>query len=401
MRIAMFTNNYKPYIGGVPVSIEHLAQALRERGHSVYVFAPSYENQQEEEGVIRYPSFPVKIAGAPIPNVVTRLFLKKMRELKIDIIHVHHPAIVGNVALHIRKKLGIPVVFTYHTRYEEYLHYIEGLEKIEAYTGVINKYLQHFCNNCDLLIAPTPGIRSYLDEKGLDTPVNVMPTGIPMDSFSPDEREAAEIRARYLTEADYLFCTVSRLAKEKNLAFQMQGLVNLKQMLAQQGKTFRHLMIGDGPDRGELLAQIKELGLEQEVILIGNVENARIKNYQAASDAFLFTSKSETQGIVLLEAMAAGNPIVALDASGVRDIVIDGENGYLTDEDALRWAEKIVDLLADKKVMARMGEAARETANAYSEDAVALLAENCYRRTITFVQRQNTDKMPIFRRFVV
>lgn len=104
MKIAMFTNNYKPYVGGVPVSIEHLAQALRKIGHTVYIFAPSYENEEEEEFVIRYPSFPVKIAGAPVPNVLTSLFLKKVTELGIDIIHVHHPAIVGNVALAIRKK---------------------------------------------------------------------------------------------------------------------------------------------------------------------------------------------------------------------------------------------------------------------------------------------------------
>ena len=110
MRIAMFTNNYKPYIGGVPVSIEHLAEALRRRGHTVYIFAPTYEDQVEEPYVIRYPSFPIKVAGAPVPNVLTGIFIKKVRELNIDVIHVHHPAIVGNVALSIRKKLGVPAM---------------------------------------------------------------------------------------------------------------------------------------------------------------------------------------------------------------------------------------------------------------------------------------------------
>ncbi len=157
MRIAMFTNNYKPYIGGVPVSVEHLAKALRERGHTVYVFAPSYEGQKEEPFVIRYPSFPVKIVGAPVPNVLTGLFLKKVQELEIDIIHVHHPALVGNVALFLKRRLRIPVVFTYHTRYEEYLHYVSVLEKIEKHTGVIERYLRFFCDRCDMLAAPTPG----------------------------------------------------------------------------------------------------------------------------------------------------------------------------------------------------------------------------------------------------
>ena len=161
MRIAMFTNNYKPYIGGVPVSIEHLADALREQGHQVWVFAPSYKDQEEEPYVVRYPSFPVSVVGAPVPNILTKLFERKVKELGIDVIHVHHPAIVGNVALRLKRKLHIPVVFTYHTRYEEYLHYIAGLKKIEDCTGVIDKYLRYFCRKCDLLIAPTPGICAY------------------------------------------------------------------------------------------------------------------------------------------------------------------------------------------------------------------------------------------------
>ena len=151
MRIAMFTNNYKPYIGGVPISIEHLAEALREQGHLVYVFAPSYEGQQEEPYVIRYPSFPFAVAGAPVPNILTKVFEQKVRELQIEVIHVHHPALVGNVALRLRRKLGIPVVFTYHTRYEEYLYYIRGLKSIERHVGGIEWYLKQFCAQCDML----------------------------------------------------------------------------------------------------------------------------------------------------------------------------------------------------------------------------------------------------------
>ena len=162
MNIAMFTNNYKPYIGGVPISIEHLAGALRQRGHRVYVFAPTYREQAEEEFVIRYPSFPVSIAKAPVPDVLTRIFEKKVKELKIDVIHVHHPAIVGNVALYLKKKYKIPVIYTYHTRYEQYLYYVKPLERIERCTGLIQKYLEYFCKRCDMLLAPTPGMRDDL-----------------------------------------------------------------------------------------------------------------------------------------------------------------------------------------------------------------------------------------------
>lgn len=401
MRIAMFTNNYKPYIGGVPISIEHLAEALRARGHKVWVFAPSYKNEIEEEYVIRYPSFPFQVAGAPVPDILTGIFLKKVCELEIDVIHVHHPALVGNVALHIRRKLGIPVVFTYHTRYMEYLHYIRGLENLEEHTGFLDWYLRRFCNDCDLLVAPTPGIRSYLYGKEVIRPVEVLPTGIPAEAFLPDEKRAAEIRKRYIGDADYLFCTVSRLAAEKNLVFQMQGLAHLGRLLKKRGKTFRHLFIGDGPAKESLVRMAEELGLSEHVIFVGNVENHEMKNYQAACDAFLFTSKSETQGIVLLEAMAVGNPVVALDASGVRDIVADGENGFLTDGDAADWAGRVAELAVNEALWQQMRENAVRTAMQYTEDEIARRAEQYYKKVCRKMSEEIIQTVPVQHRGVV
>lgn len=400
MKIAMFTNNYKPYIGGVPISIEHLAEALRKRGHQVYVFAPSYEGQVEEPYVIRYPSFPITIVGAPVPNILTKLFIKKVKELQIDVIHVHHPAIVGNVALEIKRKLDIPVVFTYHTRYEEYLHYIAGLEKVEEHTGLLEKYLRYFCNRCDMLVAPTPGIREYLLQKKLQTPIAVLPTGIPAENFLPEQKKAEQIRQQYLGEADFLFCTVSRLAKEKNLYFQLEGLACLKRLLKKEGKTFRHMMIGGGPEKKELTRRIQELGLTENVFLLGNVDNAEIKNYQAASELFLFTSKSETQGIVLLEAMAVSNPVIAVEASGVRDVIKNGENGYLTEEDSYQWARKIAEVLKDAEQKEVMREGARKTAELYAEDTVAKRAEQCYAEVCERNLEQE-NRVSISQRYVV
>lgn len=379
MRIAMFTNNYKPYIGGVPISIEHLAEALREQGHLVYVFAPSYEGQQEEPYVIRYPSFPFAVAGAPVPNILTKVFEQKVRELQIEVIHVHHPALVGNVALRLRRKLGIPVVFTYHTRYEEYLYYIRGLKSIERHVGGIEWYLKQFCTQCDMLFAPTPGMRRYLLERSIiGTPVEVLPTGIPAESFRRDAGEEEAIRQTYKKGADYLFCTVSRLAKEKNLDFQLEALYCLKQILAKRGKTFRHLIIGEGPDRKHLEQEIALRGLEENVLLLGNVENEEIKNYHGAADAFLFTSKSETQGIVILEAMAAGKPVIAVDASGVCDVVVTGENGILTSENALVFAVRTAELMENEPLRRQMEQTAAATAASYCEEKIAEQAAAYY-----------------------
>lgn len=378
MKIAMFTNNYKPYIGGVPISIEHLTKALRDRGHQVYVFAPTYKEQEEEDYVIRYPSFPVSIAKAPVPDVLTRVFEKKVKELGIELIHVHHPAIVGNVALYLKKKYKIPVVFTYHTRYEQYLYYVKPLERMERRTGIIEKYLEYFCKKCDMVVAPTPGIQNYLSQKNMSVPIRVMPTGIPEDCYLPDRGRAETLRKEYKEKADYLFITVSRLAREKNLLFQLEGLAILKEKLWEQGKTFRHMMIGEGPQGKELMEYANKLGLRENIIFTGNIPNQEMKYYQAAADAFLFTSKSETQGIVVLEAMAAGKPVVAVNATGVRDVVKDGCNGFLSREVAGEWAECILHLLEDKRQYQRMGREAYETACSYSEGAVAKMAERYY-----------------------
>ena len=399
MRIAMFTNNYKPYMGGVPISIEHLAEALRQQGHTVYVFAPSYENQIEEEYVIRYPSFPVKVAGAPIPNVLTRLFEEKVKELEIDVIHVHHPAIVGNIALMLRKKYGIPVVYTYHTRYEQYLYYVKPLQEIERHTGLLERYLTYFSNHCDLLLAPTPGIKKYLESCEITTPIGILPTGITEESYHPDIDKAAAIRKEY-GNTNYLFCTVARLAKEKNLDFQLEGLKLLKERLSKRGKTFRHLIIGEGMEREHLLQKAEELGIRENIVLTGKIANEEIPFYLRASDAFLFSSKSETQGIVILEAMAAGIPVVAVNADGVNDVVKDGENGFLTAEDAGEWSERILALMEDDSIWLRFRENAKRTAEQYSETRIA---ENAavYYFNVWRNHREICEKVPFYRRFVV
>lgn len=377
MRIAMLTNNYKPFIGGVPVSIEHLAIALRSLGHEVYVFAPSYPNQVEEEWVIRYPSFSLKVGGAPIPNTWAGHIIRSVRELDIDVVHVHHPVFAGNVAITIQKKLGIPVVYTYHTRYEQYLHYIRPLEFLNDQTNVVTAYTKYFCNHCNLLFAPTPGMKDYLESLEVKTPIEVLPTGISEAHFRPNGKHADQIRDKYKGNRDYLFCTVARLAKEKNLDFQMMELRRLKDELSKEGKSFCHLVLGEGPEREHLATLIKELNLEEEVLLLGNIPNEEIVDYMAASNLFLFTSQSETQGIVILEAMAAGTPVVALDATGVRDVVVSGRNGILTLDVEGEWSQQIAELLKDIDRREQMALWAVDTAKKYHESLIAQSAL-CY-----------------------
>lgn len=401
MKIAMFTNNYKPYIGGVPISIENLAKALRELGHEVYIFAPTYKNQIEDEFTIRYPSLPISIAKAPIPQVVSSIFERKILELGIDVIHVHHPALVGNVALYLKKKYGIPVVFTYHTRYEEYLYYIKGLKTIEKVVGGVDKYITSFCNKCDLIVAPTMEIKKYLENKEInDTYVTIIPTGITKRAFYTNINNRYKITEQYKQDADYLFITVSRLAKEKNLDFQLRGFCKLKEKLLKSQKTFKCLIIGDGPYRKEFEKKIETSGLGENLILLGNIENERLADYYAAANAFVFSSKSETQGIVVIEAMAQGIPVIAVNATGVCDIVENEVNGFLTDENEEAWSDAIIRCVSDSYTYYCLSEGARETALKYREENVAKKFEKNYANLCVQSLAYVTIQPNIFERFV-
>lgn len=407
MRIAMLTNNYKPFIGGVPISIERLAQGLRELGHVVYIFAPSYENQEEEPYVIRYKSCKKKMDGGMyIPNIFDREIEDQFRLLQFDVIHVHHPMLIGYTALYLGKKYKIPVTFTYHTRYEQYLHYLkpygklmqryrqerfESLRKMEekvfyySTQVVMPGYTKWFANQCDLVFAPTPMMRDYLLEQGTDTPIQVLPTGLNRSYFDSDERVSRELRNKLGAGKPYVFCTIARLAKEKNLDFLMDTMFDLKQRF---GSRFRLLVIGDGPEREHLQSRIGELGLMDQVLLLGNVPNEQIKYYCKACDLFLFASKSETQGIVLLEAMAAQVPVIAVKASGVVDVVKNGRNGYMVTESREEMVDKICRTLENPVLYDQLSQGAQETAWEYLNTNIARRAEAGYQDAIAWNMRR-------------
>lgn len=313
MRIAMMTNNYKPFVGGVPISIERLADSLRDLGHSVYVFAPDYKSPvDDDEYTFRFPTMKHKIAGAiPIPNLIYGYVKNAISTLDIDLIHVHHPVMIGNVATRIGKEFHIPVVFTYHTRYEQYLHYLTPFGYLQnkanqgnllgesildfAQRQVIQRYLNRFLEKCDMVFAPTESIQNYLKPFHIDTPISIAPTGLPPACFE-NHIEATAIRKKYLQKKQYLFCTVSRLAKEKNLSFLLRGVSAVKKQL---GDVFNVLILGDGPEKENLIALSQTLKIEENVFFIGEVSNHKISAYHQACDLFLFSSKSETQGIAV------------------------------------------------------------------------------------------------------
>ncbi|WP_291653002.1 glycosyltransferase [Clostridium sp.] len=401
MKIAMLTNNYKPFVGGVPISIERLSNGLRELGHEVYIFAPTYENQVEEDYVIRYKSANYKFSGGiVIPNMFDKEIEEKFKSLKIDIIHVHHPVLMGQTALHLGKKYNIPVAYTYHTRYEQYLHYIKTYRALEEnakkneenYFGefedlildftkekLVPGLVKYFTNKCDLVFAPTNMMKEYLIDNNTKTRIEVMPTGLNESYFEEENEIVKEIRKKYKGDKKYLFCTVSRLSKEKNIEFIIEGIKLLKDKI---GNSFNTLIIGEGPEKEYLIKKVKELNLEDNITFLNKIDNKEIGNYYKACDLFLFASKSETQGIVLLKAMAAKLPVVAVKASGVVDVVINDKNGYMTVENIDEWSEKVKDIVSSCDKMNELKYGAYNEALKYLNSNIAKKAEYHYEYTI-------------------
>ena len=385
MKIAMMTNNYKPFVAGVPIYVEKLSVGLRALGHQLTVFAPSYDEQDTEEDVIRYGALLKGVAGGfSVPNSLDPKIERAFWEGHFDVIHVHHPMMIGATARYLSWKYHVPLVSTYHTRYEQYLHYV-GLTGLERFWPI---YLRRTLGACNMVFAPTPHIRDYLRETGINPPIEVLPTGLSKTAFYPDQQKAKRLREQFCEGRPFLFCTVARLAKEKNLEFLLESLALYKQ---KAGPCFKLLLIGKGPYREKLCRRIGELALTEEIILTGEVRNEDMKEYCAASDLFLFSSRSETQGIVLLEAMAVGTPVLALRATGTDDIVINGVNGYMTQvsgdsprdriQDARVFADKAMAILSGKE-LETLKQGAKETANKYDCQEIAERASSYYREVI-------------------
>lgn len=258
---------------------------------------------------------------------------------------------------------------------------------VESVNRFINKtkenfipsILRKFLNDCDLIIAPTQSIKINLREIGVRCNINVVPTGLTKDSFIKNDIEVEKVKNRYKKDKKYLFCTVARLSKEKNIEFLIDGSKMLKEKI---GNSFVLMIMGEGPLRKDLEMKVKLNNLEENIIFLGNIKNNKIKYYYSASDLFLFASKTETQGIVLLEAMTGKTPIIAVEASGVIDIIKNGINGYMTRENLDEWTGRINEILLDDHKMKLCKRGAYLTAINYKEDLIAKLMCKSYVQAI-------------------
>jgi len=323
MNIIMTTNTYKPILGGLEKSVEAFTSELRELGHRVIIVAPEYQDMELEIDVIRIPAvqnfngsdFSVQL---PIPAVL----IEALGDLKPDIIHSHHPFLIGDTAMRMASKYNIPLVFTHHTLYEENVHYVpgnqEGLKKfvIELSTG--------YANLADKVFAPSESVMRMMRARGVTSPIEVVPTGIYVEKFSRGAGKSFRKKQKIPADA-FVVGHLGRLAPEKNLEFVAQAVAEFMKK-----EPAAHFMVcGKGPSEEALQKIMIEAGVADRYHFAGVVKGKDLIDAYHAMDVFAFASQSETQGLVLTEAMAAGVPVVAVDAPGAREVVQDGVNGRI------------------------------------------------------------------------
>lgn len=368
LRIAMFTNNYLPFIGGVPISIERLRRGLAQRGNSVLIVAPRYpDSDTDDAAVVRVRALlPLdRHREFRLANIFSLRMFWQVYRFRPNIIHVHHPFWLGSAGLFLGRRLGVPVVYTYHTRLEHYAHYVP-LPGPLFRNLVSHAIVRRFANRCDGIIVPTESAEDYLRTIGVRRRILVQATGIDIEKYrAVSEATIRQLRADYAPRGERILISISRLSREKNIDFLLDAIHILK---ANGAPPFRLLIIGDGPEQQRLEARIRELALADCVSLLGAIAPEQVPAYCRIGDIFLFASRSETQGMVILEAMAAGMPVVAVRSSGIDDIVDNGINGFKTPPDKTRWCARIEQLISDSALRERLSANAEASAANYSVD---------------------------------
>lgn len=377
MRIVMMTNTYLPHVGGVARSVALYTQHMRALGHDVLVVAPRFEGAPKHEpDVVRLPAVQ-HFNGSDFAVVVpVPVFLRsRLHQFRPQLVHSHHPFLLGNSAVRVAAAFHVPLVFTHHTMYEDYTHYVPV--HASALRQFVIDLSVGYANLCDQVIAPSKSIERVLRQRGVETPIESIPTGVEVDRYADGAGD--QIRRRFgVPDAAFVVGYVGRLAPEKNLAFLSQAVVRF--CAVHNNAVF--LVVGRGPEQARIEAVFDKHNVRDRLRCTGALEGQDLVDAYHAMDLFAFASRTETQGMVIAEAMAASTPVVALDGSGVRDIVRNDENGWLLKtEDTAPFSEALERFARlDQSARRSMCRHARQTADEYS-------MEKCCKRVLDLYQR--------------
>lgn len=344
MRIAIFTDSYKPQINGVVTSIETFVSELKRRGHDVYIYAPADPAAKEEKNVFRIRSFEFfGYKGYRIALPVELMVEFPIEKIKPDVIHIHSPFSIGMLGLRIAKKYKIPAVATFHTMYPDYIHYFVKpnlLLKVkilnDMFRDVSWSYIRWFHNLCDTVIAPTPTIKKVLKKNGIKVKTAVIPTGTHARHVSADRKR---LRKKYGFNGEKIILHVGRVTREKNMETILRSLKPLLE------GDYRFVITSDGPHKPVLEKLVKDEQIKN-VTFTGFIPEKQLLDYYSLADVFVMGSATETQGIVLMDAAISSLPAVVLNEPVIADFVRENNTGLVATRK--NFAEK-VKFIAEKK----------------------------------------------------
>lgn len=330
LRVGFFTECYRPIVNGIVASVDALAGGLRGNGHDVYLFTPKVPGYDRDAGgVVRLHSLPLPV-NSPYRLTVPLLSRGNLNSVikRLSIIHAHSPFVTGWMGVRYARRFQIPLVYTYHTQLEQYVHYVpfDPATTRRAASAVTRLY----ANAADAVIVPTQSMREHLESVGVTARIEVVPSGIDLGLFEAGRRSDALRAELGAAPGDRLALCVSRIAREKNLERVLEALARLPD------QSVKLALVGDGPAREWLELRADELGVAHRVRFAGAFDRSQLPDAYASADAFVFPSLSETQGLVLAEALAAGCPVIAVDTPQARDVL--GDFSTFVPDDATQLA---------------------------------------------------------------
>src|SRR4030042_4626799 len=360
MRIGMMADLYMTTVSGVTNSLTLSKRWLDKMGHEVYIFTfGDDEVIYNEKNIIRTTGLPVIDTGFYL-NLRYNRFARHLL-YTMDIAHVHHPFVSGSLAMRYCVPRNIPIVFTNHTRYDLITQAYIPILPESIGDAALKAYLSPFYRACDLVIVPSQSMLKVLEEHfGIVSPVEIIPNGLDLTPY----RSVSQPFDRTLfgfNDNHVISTYIGRLSPEKNLSLLIRAFYGM----AMTYDHVRLLIVGDGPDRENLEAQIKHMNLTTKVHFTGMVEYKDVPAYLAACDIFVTPSSSETFGLSTAEAMAAGLPVLGMDAPGSRDIIEDGITGLITSDDVTVFTGKLIHLSTDLELRKRMRKQAFHLSSKY------------------------------------
>ncbi|MCA1978133.1 MAG: glycosyltransferase [Thiobacillus sp.] len=378
MRILMVSDVYFPRVNGVSTSIQTLRQALAAAGHTSVLVAPDYPGAQAEADIVRVPGWPVPRDPEDRLMHLRALAaaLDALNPADFDLVHIHTPFLAHRAGVRWARKHQLPSVETYHTLFEEYFHhYLPFLPKawLAAAARMISR---KECDGVTAVIAPSSAMKTALEAYGVTSPIHIIPTGIRMADFANCDGPA--FRARHgIDPARPVMSYVGRVAFEKNIDFLLAVTETVRRDLPE----VLFVIAGEGPARAQLERAVAKRGLADNVRFVGYLERkTELPACYCAADVFVFASKTETQGLVLLEAMALGVPVVALAEMGTKDVLHEGAGCRIAPDDVEGFARTLLPLLQDRAAARALGEAGKPYAAGWSEGRMADAVIGLYRQ---------------------